>query len=138
VVLAITFKSGDKALFTHSYSLPGFGLGKTSLRRNWAQIDIIGPGGYIQFPDRNLADVLTIIRYTPEGEAAAPHKWESDWGANGYRDELVHFVQTVRKGKPSQASGGDARKVVVLLEGALESMKTGEACHLNTFGRGDH
>jgi predicted dehydrogenase len=137
VVLAITFKAGDKALFTHSYSLPGFGLGKTSLRRNWAQIDIIGPGGYIQFPDRSMADVLTIIRYTPEGEVASPHKWESDWGANGYRDELVHFVQSVREGKPTQTSGEGARKTVVLLEGALESMNTGEACHLNAFGRGD-
>lgn len=136
VVVSITFKSGDKALFTHSYSLPGFGLGKTSLRRNWAQIDIVGPGGYIQFPDRDWSDVLTIIRYLPDGsEATVSSNWESDWGANGYREELEHFVNCVREGKPSRSSGGEARKVIALLEGILQSMKTGEACHLDD-GRG--
>jgi predicted dehydrogenase len=132
VVAAITFKAGDKALFTHSYSLPGFGLGKRSVRRNWAQIDIIGPGGYIQFPGQDMSDILTTIRYSPHGEeVAVSAAWESDWGANGYRDELEHFVQCVREGKPTRSPGEEARKVVVLLEGILQSMKTGEACHLD-------
>ena len=131
VVLAITCRSGDKGLFTHSYSLPGFGLGKTSLRRNWAQFDIIGPGGYIQFPDQNMKDVLTVIRYTPDGEVATRSSWESDWGANGYRDELQDFVRCVREGKPPRATGEEARKVIELLEGALQSMKTGEVVHLD-------
>lgn len=136
VVATITFKEGDQALFTHSYSLPGFGLGKTSLRRNWAQIDIIGPGGYIQFPDRNLSDVLTVIQYSPEGELTKSFRWESDWGANGYRDELEDFVRCAREGKPSPASGEEARKVITLLEGILQSMKTGESCHLDNRNPG--
>ncbi len=129
IAAAIVFKSGDKALFTHSYSLPGFGEEKLGMRRNWMQIDIIGPKGYIQFPDRELEGNLTVVRYSNDGEEIAfSSEWTSSWGANGYRKELEHFVQCVREGKPTQMPGEEARRVIILLEGILESMEAGEVC----------
>ena len=132
VAAIITFEGGDKAVFTHSYSLPGFGWGEIGLRRNWMQVDIVGPKGFMQFPAEDLSEVLTVFRSRPEGkEELMRCVWQSEWGANGYREELEHFVQCVREGTPSRVPGVEGRRVILLLEGLLHSAETGQVCRFN-------
>lgn len=131
VFATITFEGGDKALFTHSYSLPGFGWEKLS-RQNEIQIDIVGPRGFIQYPERDLSHVLSVFRSQPEGaEVLLRVAWSSDWGANGYRQELEEFARCVREGRPSRVSGEEGRRVIFLLEGLLHSLETGEVCRFS-------
>jgi predicted dehydrogenase len=129
VVASIRFQDGDKALFTNSYSLPGFGWGNVGLRRNWMQIDIVGPSGYLQLPDEALQSVATVFR-VDGGQTAQVRRcaWSDEWGGNGYREELEHFFGCVTRGTESCVNGVEGRRVIWLLEGILRSAETGKVC----------
>jgi len=120
------FPSGDRALFTDSYALAGYGWDKVGCRPNQLQIDVVGPKGFIQYPDPDLAQVLTICRYSDGGQDIEKQQWSSDWGADGYRQELEHFFECVRHGKESVVPGEEGLRTVQLAEAVLQSVQTGE------------
>ena len=124
----LVFPGGDKALFTDSYALAGFGWGKTACRPTLLQIDIIGPQGFIQYPDSDLSQKLTIGRYTSSGQDIEKQRWSSDWGANGYRQELEHFFQCVREGNSPACPGEEGLRTIQLAETVLRSIQKGEVC----------
>lgn len=135
VAVALTFPEGDQALFTDSYGLSGFGwewYNKTSTKRNFLQIDVIGPQGFIQFPDVDLSSNLTMWSYGDPKHRFERIPWSSVTGADGYRRQLEHFFECVREGKPSLMPGEEGLRTIQLVETAFHSMKTGEACK---FGR---
>jgi predicted dehydrogenase len=131
IAVSLTFPTGDKAVFTDSYGLSGFGwhewLNKTC-RENFLQIDIIGPKGFIQFPDADLSQKLTICTYGNPEPRYERMDWSSQTGADGYRQQLEHFFECVRQGKPSRVPGEEGFRTIQLVESAYHSMKTGEAC----------
>jgi len=126
ISVIFVFPSGDRALFTDSYGLAGFGWDKAGCRPNQVQVDVIGPKGFIQYPDRDLAQVLTICRYTDSGQDIEKQQWSSDWGADGYRQELEHFFECVREGKESVVPGEEGMRTIQLAEAVLHSVQTGE------------
>jgi predicted dehydrogenase len=137
IAVSLVFPTGDKVLFTDSYGLSGFGwhawLDKTC-RQNFLQIDIVGPKGFIQFPDADLSQKLTICSYgNPEAQYERM-EWSSHTGADGYRNQLEHFFQCVREGKPSRAPGEEGLKTIQLVETVYRSMQTGEACKFGPLG----
>ena len=131
IAVSLSFPSGDKALFTDSYGLSGFGwdewFGKTS-RQNFLQIDIVGPKGFIQFPDADLSQRLTICTYGNPEPRHEKMPWSSPTGADGYKNQLEHFFECVREGKPSLLPAEEALRTIQLVETVHRSMRTGEAC----------
>jgi predicted dehydrogenase len=134
IAVSLTFPAGDQALFTDSYGLSGFDwewFDKTS-RRNFLQIDVLGPKGFIQFPDVDLSPNLTMWFYGDPQHRFERIPWSSITGADGYKKQLEHFLECVREGKPSHMPGEEGLRTIQLVETAFHSMKTGEACK---FGR---
>lgn len=127
--VSLTFPSGDQAVFTDSYALRGFGGRKFGARRERVLLDVMGPKGFAQFPDGDLARRLTICVYGDPEDRVEKMPWRNDWGANGYRKEFEHFFECVREGKPSAVPGEEGLRTVQLLEAAFHSMRTGEVSH---------
>jgi predicted dehydrogenase len=129
---SFVFPSGDRAQVGDSYALKGFGWEKeqTGCRRHRTEIDIVGPGGYIQFPDADLSKRLTICTYGATDDKIEKFAWDSpwgEWGANGYKNQLAHFVECVQQNKMPRASGEEGLRTALLAETILESIRTGEA-----------
>ncbi|HZA56275.1 MAG TPA: Gfo/Idh/MocA family oxidoreductase [Candidatus Udaeobacter sp.] len=131
IAVSLIFPAGDKALFTDSYGLSGFGwdewLGKTC-RRNFLQIDVLGPKGFIQFPDADLSQTLTICTYGNPEHRFEKIPWSTPTGGEGYQNELEHFFDCVREGKPSLMPGEEGLRTIQLVETVYHSMRTGEVC----------
>lgn len=128
---SLTFPSGDRALIGDSYALKGFGWeeDKWACRLHRTEIDIMGPGGFIQFPDADLSKKLTICSYGETEDRIEKVPWSSpwgEWGANGYKNQLGHFAECVRTHKKPSVSGEDGLKTVLLAETILDSIRTGE------------
>ena len=89
----------------------------------------MGPGGYIQFPDANLTNQLTVCTYSEPEDQIEKFRWSSIWGANeeGYRKQLEHFVGCVREKKKSAVSGYEGLRTVQLIETIYDSIRSGEA-----------
>lgn len=128
ISVLLTFPSGDQALFTDSYAVRGFGRDKMGIRRERLQIDVMGPGGFIQYPDGDLSQKLTICVYGDPEDRVEKIPWSMDWGANGYKKELEHFLECVREGKQSNAPGEEGLRTIQLIETVLRSVRTGEVC----------
>jgi predicted dehydrogenase len=127
---SLIFPSGDRALLGDSYALKGFGWekDKTGCRPNMTQIDVIGPGGYMQFPDADLSQTLTICSYNAT-DYAEKLPWRSRWGfwgANGYKSQLEHFAECVRHKKTPKVSGAEGFRTILLAETILDSIQSGE------------
>lgn len=134
----LDFPSGDKALFADSYALAGFGWDRTGCRPNQVQIDVLGPKGFIQYPDRHLSQVLTICRYCEGGaHDIEKRQWGSDWGADGYLIELSHFFECVREGKKTAVPGEEGLRTVRLAEAVFHSVQTGTCVDLRLAFRKD-
>ncbi len=112
----MTFAQGDQALFTDSYALRGFGWKNHGHRQNLFQIDVAGPQGSVQYPDINLNQTMVVTRLGNGEPIETTHDWVSDWGANGYREEMAHFVDCVRHGTPSRAPGSEGLRTLELCE----------------------
>ena len=135
---SLVFPSGDRALVGDSYALKGFGWEKekTGCRRHRTEIDIMGPGGFIQFPDADLSKTLTICNYGEPEDRIEKFPWNSvwgEWGANGYKNQLEHFAECIRQKKRPKVSGEDGLRTALLAETILESIHTGEARKFGTL-----
>jgi predicted dehydrogenase len=124
--VSLTFPSGDKALLCDSYAIKNFGWEHVGCRDHRIEIDVVGPGGFIQFPDADLAQRLTICRYGDREDRIDKLPWTSEWGENGYRDELQHFVVCIQQKKTPDVSGYEGLRTVQLAETILHSIRTGE------------
>lgn len=136
---SLIFLSGDRALIGDSYALKGFGWEKekTACRRHRTEIDIVGPNGYIQFPDADLSSKLTICTYGEPENRIEKFPWKSEWaewGADGYKNQLKHFAECVRHNKTPAVSGDEGLRTAQLAETILDSIHTGEVRKLNKFG----
>jgi predicted dehydrogenase len=118
----VTFRDGDKALFAESYGLKGFGWNKRACRSNLCQIDVLGPKGWAQFPDRDNSQTLTVSTYGTNGDEVEKFAWSSDWGADGYITELEHFFECVRDGKPTRMPGEEGMKTILVCEATAKSI----------------
>jgi predicted dehydrogenase len=118
----VSFRDGDKALFAESYGLKGFGWDKRACRSNLCQIDVLGPKGWAQFPERDSSQTLTVSTYGTNGDEMEKFAWSSDWGADGYMAELEHFFECVRDGKPTRMPGEEGRKTILVCEAAAKSI----------------
>jgi predicted dehydrogenase len=130
IAVSLTFPTGDQALFTDSYGLSGFDwewFDKTC-RRNFLQIDVLGPKGFIQFPDVDLSPNLTMSFYGEPENRFETTPWSSITGADGYKKQLEHFFECVREGKSSLMPGEEGLRTIQLVESVYHSMQTGEAC----------
>jgi predicted dehydrogenase len=131
IAVSLIFPDGDKALFTDSYGLSGFGWDEwvdKTCRRNFLQMDVLGPKGFIQFPDADLSQSLTICAYGNPEHRIEKIPWSTPTGGEGYKNELEHFFRCVREGKPSLMPGEEALKTIQLVETVYHSMRKGEAC----------
>jgi predicted dehydrogenase len=129
---SLIFPSGDKALIGDSYALKNFGWDNEACRKHRTEIDVVGPGGYMQFPDADLSNRLTICAYSdPEDHIEKIH-WTSVWGADehGYRKQLEHFVECMKEGKTPAVSGFEGLKTVQLAEAIMDSIRTGQTRNL--------
>jgi predicted dehydrogenase len=128
--LALSFASGDKVLFSDSYALKNFGYEHVACRKHRQEVDVIGPGGYIQFPDADLTWKLTICRYADPVDQIDKMNWSNEWGAEpeSYLRELEHFVECVRDKKTPRVPGVEGLRTVQLAETILRSVQTGELC----------
>ena len=117
----LTFRDGDRALFTESYGLKGFGWNKAS-RSNLYQIDVLGPGGWAQFPDGDNSQTLTVSAYGTDSDEVEKFAWSSDWGADGYIAELEHFLECVRDGRPTRVPGEEGMKTILVCEAVAKSI----------------
>jgi predicted dehydrogenase len=129
--VSMVFSSGDRALVGDSYALKGFGWEREKIgcRRHRTEIDIMGPGGYIQFPDADLSHKLTICAYGEPEDRIEKFTWTSgwcDWGANGYKNQLEHFAESIRQRKTPAVAGEEGLRTVLLAETILDSIHTGE------------
>jgi predicted dehydrogenase len=112
----LSFRDGDRALFTESYGLKGFGWNNRASRSNLYQIDVLGPGGWAQYPDEDNSQTLTVSAYGIDTDEVEKFPWSSDWGANGYVAELEHFLECVRDGKPTRVPGEEGMKTILVCE----------------------
>ncbi|HWP58330.1 MAG TPA: Gfo/Idh/MocA family oxidoreductase [Candidatus Acidoferrales bacterium] len=128
LAVCLSFASGDKVLFADSYALRGFGWDIRGCRPHRLQIDVMGPKGFIQFPDKDLSQKLTICTYEDSQDRVEKIPWKSTWGANGYKEELRQFADSVRSGKPPSVPGEEGLRTVQLLETVMHSMATGSVC----------
>ncbi len=129
IAVSLTFPSGDKALFADSYALRGFGWDKIGCRPNRLEVDVVGPRGVVQYPDADRSRRLTIRVYgDPEDRVEKTPEWTSPWGANGYRQELEHFIECVRTGKQPAVPGQEGLRTIQLLEAIMQSVRTGDVC----------
>jgi predicted dehydrogenase len=131
---SLMFRSGDKALIGDSYALKNFGWDNEACRKHRTEIDVIGPGGYMQFPDADLSNRLTICAYSEPDDRIEKIRWTSVWGAaeDGYRKQLEHFVECIKEGKTPIVSGVEGFKTVQLAEAIMESIRTGETRKLTS------
>jgi len=127
--VSMNFSSGDRALVGDSYALKNFGWENEGCRRHRTEIDVMGPGGYIQFPDADLSNCLTICSYAEPEDRVEKIRWRSIWGANeeGYRKQLEHFGTCVREKKKPDVCGYEGLRTVQLVETIYDSIRTGEA-----------
>jgi predicted dehydrogenase len=135
---SLVFPSGDRALIGDSFALKGFGWGrdKIACRRHRTEIDIVGPRGYIQFPDIDLSNKLTICTYGEPDNRVEKFPWTSEWaewGADGYKKQFMHFAECIRQNKAPTVSGTEGLQTVQLLETILNSIRTGEARRFGTL-----
>jgi predicted dehydrogenase len=89
----------------------------------------MAPGGYIQFPDTDLSNRLTICSYSEPEDRIEKIRWESVWGADeaAYRKQLEHFIDCIRRKKKPNVSGYEGLKTIQLVEAIYDSVRTGEA-----------
>ena len=127
--VSMNFSSGDRVLVGDSYALKNFGWENEACRRHRTEIDVMGPGGYIQFPDADLSNRLTICSYAEPEDRIEKIGWSSIWGADeeGYQKQLKHFVKCVREKKKPDVSGYEGLRTVQLAETIYDSIRTGEA-----------
>jgi predicted dehydrogenase len=127
--VAMSFASGDKALISDSYALKNFGWENEACRKHRTEIDVMGPAGYIQFPDADLSNHLTICTYSDPEDRIEKIRWTSIWGADehGYRKQLAHFVKCIREKMTPRVSGYEGLKTVQLAETIMDSIRAGEA-----------
>ena len=128
--VALSFASGDKVLFSDSYGLKNFGYEHVACRKHRQEIDVIGPAGYIQFPDVDNTWKLTICHYADPVDKIEKMNWSNEWGAEpeSYLRELEHFVECVRDKKTPRVPGIEGLRTVQLAETILRSIQTGELC----------
>jgi predicted dehydrogenase len=133
--VCMNFASGDRALLSDSYALKNFGWENDACRKHRTEIDVMGPGGYIQFPDADLSNRLTICTYSEPQDRIEKYPWTSVWGADefGYRKQLEHFVQCVRERRTPKVSGYEGLKTVQLAETIMESIRSGEGRKFGTL-----
>jgi len=127
------YPSGDRALICDSYALKNFGWDQEACRLHRVEIDIAGPGGYIQYPDKDQSWQLTICTYGEPQDRIEKTSWTSIWGANGYRSELEHFIDCVRHKKTPSADGYEGLRTVRLCETILHSIETGQVCKFDAL-----
>jgi predicted dehydrogenase len=132
----LSWESGDRALFTDSYAMSGFGWDRRGCRKNQFQLDVIGPGGYIQYPETDHSPTLTIGRYREGGDVIEQSSWTSDWGADGYRAEVEQFIECVRTGGRPRCAGGDALRTLELAETIVRAARTGQSCDMRVQADG--
>jgi predicted dehydrogenase len=127
--VSMNFPSGDRALIGDSYALKNFGWDNEACRTHRTSIDIMGPGGYIQFPDADLSNRLTICSYSEPEDLIEKFRWRSIWGADedAYRKQLEHFGECVRMKKRPDVSGYEGLRTVQLVETIYDSIRTGDA-----------
>lgn len=127
--VSMNFSSGDRALLGDSYALKNFGWDNNACRNHRTEIDVMGPGGYIQFPDADLSDRLTICSYAESEDRIEKCPWSSVWGADedGYRKQLEHFAACVREKRKPQVSGYEGLRTVQLAETIYDSLRSGAA-----------
>jgi predicted dehydrogenase len=127
--VSMNFPSGDRALLSDSYALKNFGWDDSACRSHRTEIDVMGPKGYMQFPDADLADRLTICAYGDPDDRIEKSSWTSIWGADeyGYKKQLEHFIECVRAKKRPDVSGYEGLRTIQLAETILDSIRTGEA-----------
>jgi predicted dehydrogenase len=133
--VSMSFPSGDKALLSDSYALKNFGWDNIGCRSHRTEIDVMGPAGFIQFPDADLSDRLSICTYSEPQDRIEKYPWTSLWGADeyGYRKQLEHFVQCVRERRTPDVSGYEGLKTAQLAETIMESIRSGEGRKLGTL-----
>jgi predicted dehydrogenase len=136
---SMVFPSGDRALVGDSFALKGFGweTEKIACRRHRTEIDIVGPRGYIQFPDADLSTKLTICTYGEPEDRIEKFPWTSawaEWGADGYKRQFIHFADCIRQKKTPDVSGAEGLQTVQLAETILNSIRTGEARKFGNLG----
>jgi len=119
--VSLIFPSGNRAILGDSYALKDFGWDNTACRRQRTEIDIVGPGGYIQFPDADLSNKLTICCYGAH-DSLEKHPWRSEWGANGYKDQLIHFAESIEHNKTPKISGEEGLRTALLVETIMKSI----------------
>jgi predicted dehydrogenase len=129
--VSLIFPAGDRAILGDSYAIKNFGWEQIGCRRHRTEIDVVGPRGYIQFPDADLRQMLTICRYDEPQDQVEKIPWTSEWGANGYKDQMQHFVQCVLRRERPAVSGEDGLKTVQLAEMILRSIQFGEVIKVN-------
>jgi predicted dehydrogenase len=135
---SLVFPSGDRALIGDSFALKGFGWDKEKIacRRHRTEIDIVGPRGYMQFPDADLSHKLTICTYAEPENRIEKFPWTSEWaewGADGYKKQFIHFAECIRQNKTPAVSGSEGLQTVQLAEAILSSIHTGEARRFGTL-----
>lgn len=126
--VSLMFPSGDRAILGDSYALKDFGWDNIACRRQRTEIDIVGPGGYMQFPDADLSNKLTICAYGQSEDRIQKFKWGSEWGANGYKAQLEHFAECIEQNKTPKVSGEEGLRTALLAETIMKSIETGTAC----------
>jgi predicted dehydrogenase len=133
--VSMSFPSGDKALLSDSFALKNFGWDNIGCRSHRTEIDVMGPAGFIQFPDADLSDRLSICTYSEPQDRIEKYPWTSVWGADeyGYRKQLEHFVQCVRERRTPDVSGYEGLKTAQLAETIMESIRSGEERKFGTL-----
>jgi predicted dehydrogenase len=126
--VSMNFFSGDRVLVGDSYALKNFGWDNEGCRTHRTEIDVMGPGGYLQFPDADLSNRLTICSYAEPEDRIEKIPWSSIWGADeeGYRKQLEHFATCVRENKKPDVCGYEGLRTVQLVETIYDSIRTGE------------
>jgi predicted dehydrogenase len=125
---SLIYGNGNRALICDSYALKNFGWEQIQCRLHRVEIDMTGPGGYIQFPDSDLSQKLTICTYAEPKDDIQKIQWTSNWGANGYRTELEHFMECIQQKKKPAMDGYEGLRTLQLCEAIHRSIQTGEVC----------
>jgi predicted dehydrogenase len=130
--VSMVFPSGDRALVGDSYALKNFGWDNVACRRHRTEIDVVGPGGYVQFPDADLSNKLTVCTYGEPQDRIEKLCWSNEWGANGYRSQLEHFAGCIRQNKAPAVSGEEGLRTALLAEAIMDSIETGKPRKITT------
>jgi predicted dehydrogenase len=134
-IAILDFASGDQAVWSESWSMPGMGWQPLCVGRHARPtLDVIGPKGSLHFPGPEGERVLSLYENdSSSNQPTQKWEWETDWGASStaFSSEHKHFYECIRNGAQPICTAADGLSAVAVAEAIIESGRTGMPVFLN-------